>query len=134
MNRVLFKHIFNRTQKDSRAVGVQEQLRRRRVGGAHELYSGTFKWKHKLKTLVRLGFAYRNANDGYRSEETLNKILSVENELVTIPCTQGSILFSDTSHLHRSGPCIYPHNRYSVTFYTWKSSIPDHVLPWISKG
>ena len=105
-----------------------------RVGGAHELYSGTFKWKHKLKTLVRLGFAYRNANDGYRSEETLNKILSVENELVTIPCTQGSILFSDTSHLHRSGPCIYPHNRYSVTFYTWKSSIPDHVLPWISKG
>ena len=93
----------------------------------HQIYRHTHTVGHKIKTLLKLGWKYRNHNDGYRKTDTRRKILSETNDVLTIVCPKGSLLLSNTSSIHRSGRCEAPNQRYSITVYTYANQIPSHV-------
>lgn len=95
------------------------------IAGPLQFYPGTHKLRNKLKTIAKLGWNSRKLD--YDSPKIRNKVIESTIEEVSLTCKAGTLAIVNTSSIHRGKPDIKI-NRYSLTYYSYKTEIPSHVL------
>ena len=73
-----------------------------------------------------------NHLDYANEKDLIQAKVDISNEL-SVTCQQGTLLVADTSTIHRGKPGLEK-DRYSLTYYSFKHDIPDHINEIVNRN
>ena len=93
-------------------------------GGPLQLFPKTHKTISKVITAIKRGRQWNSLD--YDSGDALERLLGQNLSEISITAMPGTLVFANTSILHRGKPGLQ-RERYSATYYAFKASLPHHI-------
>ena len=92
--------------------------------GPLQLFPKTHKATSKVLASLRRGRNWSSL--AYHAPGVLEQSVGHDAQLTSVTAAAGSLIFVDTSVLHRGKPGLV-NERYSATYYAYKTPIPYHI-------
>tara|TARA_X000000950_G_C13834998_1_gene627793 strand:+ start:482 stop:1207 length:726 start_codon:yes stop_codon:yes gene_type:complete len=86
---------------------------------------------NKLRACISRGYRWNQLD--YCSDDDLIRAKVDISNIFSVICKQGTLLIADTSTIHRGKPGLEK-DRYSVTYYSFKHDIPDHINEIVNRN
>tara|TARA_B100000579_G_scaffold437771_1_gene468908 strand:- start:11410 stop:12135 length:726 start_codon:yes stop_codon:yes gene_type:complete len=99
--------------------------------GPFQFFPKSNYYLNKFIACLSRGRRWNNLDYANENELTRAKI-DISNQF-SVTCQEGTLLVADTSTIHRGKPGLEK-DRYSVTYYSFKHDIPDHINEIVNRN